>query len=209
MSDRLSDAREPRRPAGGRPRSLPLTLVDHPAAIIPRAGAGGVGERPAAAPHPVVQVRPAATGDLAGIIQLVNEYARRGDLLPRPPEAIARTLADWVVGVDTTGQVLGCGSLLIYTAQLAEVRSLAVAPAAQGIGLGRAVVEALVTEAGRRNIPTLFALTRAVPFFQRLGFHITEKDRFPQKIWQDCVLCPLRENCDETAVVRELTPVTA
>ena len=138
--------------------------------------------------------------DLAGLVALVNAYARRGDLLPRTPEAIRASLADWVIG-KRGDEVVACGSLLLYTAVLAEVRSLAVADSVQGLGVGRQIVENLIAEAHQRQIPTLFALTRAVPFFLRLGFTITDKALFPQKVWNDCAICPLKDACDETAVV--------
>ena len=153
-----------------------------------------------------VRVRPARAADLPGIVYLVNEYARRGDLLPRTIDSIRANLADWVIAVADDGIVVGCGSLLLYEPTLAEVRSLAVADIAQGMGLGRGIVAALIEEAQRRSIPTLFALTRAVPFFQRMGFALTEKDRFPQKIWNDCQICHLKDACDEIAVVLELAP---
>jgi amino-acid N-acetyltransferase len=62
-------------------------------------------------------------------------------------------------------------------------------------------METLLDEAKRRQVPTLFALTRKVPFFGRFGFQVTERDLFPEKVWQDCRLCPLMERCDETAMV--------
>jgi amino-acid N-acetyltransferase len=154
-------------------------------------------------PQPMLEVGRATTADVATIALLVNAYARRGDLLPRTPDAIAATVDDWVVA-RLGGRVIACGSLLPYTAALAEVRSLAVAENAQGLGLGRQIVGALIDEGRRRGIPTLFALTRAVPFFQKMGFSVTEKERFPQKVWTDCQACPLMEMCDETAMVLEL-----
>ncbi len=147
-----------------------------------------------------VTISKPTAGDVTGLVDLVNTYARRGDLLPRTPEAIQASLADWVIG-KRGEEVVACGSLLLYTAVLAEVRSLAVADSVQGLGLGRQIVEALIAEARQRQIPTLFALTRAVPFFLRLGFTITDKAYFPQKVWNDCAICPLKDACDETAVV--------
>lgn len=141
--------------------------------------------------------------DLPSLVALVNAYARRGDLLPRSEESIRSTLNDWIIG-KVGDQVIACGSLLMYSPTLAEVRSLAVADAAQGTGLGRKVVDALLVEAQAREISTVFALTRVVGFFQRMGFVITEKEFFPQKVWNDCSICPLKDNCDETAVVKQL-----
>jgi N-acetylglutamate synthase-like GNAT family acetyltransferase len=67
------------------------------------------------------------------------------------------------------------------------------------------VVKGLVAEARRLRYPTIFALTRAVGFFEKLGFVVTGKERFPEKVWRDCVLCPLQQRCDETAVVMDLS----
>jgi amino-acid N-acetyltransferase len=148
-------------------------------------------------------VRPAAAGDVTGIARLVNEYARRGDLLPRSTENIAASLNNWLVA-EVDGQLLGCVSLLRYTSGLVEVRSLAVDDKAQGLGIGRQLMAALIAEAKRRQIPTLFALTRVVVFFERCGFTIAEKDLFPEKVWADCQYCPVRHHCNETAVVLSL-----
>lgn len=150
-----------------------------------------------------LSVRPAAADDVAGIVRLVNEYARRGDLLPRSAENIAASLDNWLVAVKG-GWILGCVSLLRYTSGLVEVRSLAVDDGAQGLGIGRQLMATLIEEAERRQIPTLFALTRVVGFFERFGFTVVEKEMFPEKVWADCQFCPVRHRCDETAVVCNL-----
>ena len=102
---------------------------------------------------------------------------------------------------ETEGEILGCVSFLPYSSGLVEVRSLAVRNRYQGLGIGTRLMKALLNEASRRQIPTLFALTRKVPFFSRFGFRVTERDRFPEKVWHDCRLCPLMDHCDETAMV--------
>lgn len=152
-----------------------------------------------------VVIRPAEDGDIPGLVALVNEYARRGDLLPRSPQSIADSLRNWFVAV-VDDDIIGCVSLLRYTSGLVEVRSLAVADRAHGLGVGTRLMDALIAEAERRGVPTLFALTRAVRFFERNGFTITVKEIFPEKVWTDCQKCPLLHNCDETAVVRHLNP---
>jgi N-acetylglutamate synthase-like GNAT family acetyltransferase len=150
------------------------------------------------------QIRPATQDDVTGIVALVNEQARRGNLLPRSAAAIQATLADWLVAETDGDGVTGCVSLLPYTSGLVEVRSLAVQDKAQGQGVGLQLVESLIQEAKRRRVPTLFALTRAVGFFERCGFAVTERHLFPEKVWRDCHQCPLRHNCDETAMVLHL-----
>ncbi len=154
-----------------------------------------------------MHIRTAKPKDIPDIMTLVEEHARRGALLPRTAESVHASLADWLVGKDEDDEIVACVSLHRYTPALAEVRSLAVADKVKGQGYGRTIVKAVIAEARQRNIPTLFALTRVVPFFQKLGFHPTNMERFPEKVWRDCQACPVFHNCDETAVYMHLTPV--
>ncbi|KPL86760.1 GNAT family N-acetyltransferase [Herpetosiphon geysericola] len=149
-----------------------------------------------------IVVRPAHEDDVAGMAELVAENVRAGHLLPRSADEIHASLANWVVACH--GQrVIGIGSLLLMNPDLVEVRSLAVATEYRAAGVGAKIVLELVAQAKLRQIHTVFALTRAVSFFVRLGFTITDKERFPEKVWRDCVKCPLVTCCDETAVVWE------
>lgn len=157
----------------------------------------------ASRPGPAV-VRPARIEDVPAIGELVAYYARQRDLLPRPVADIYQSVREWMVA-EVDGEIVACASLLIMWADLAEVRSLAVAPGHQGQGLGQAIVSALIDEAQRLGIATVFCLTRSVPFFSKLGFEVTERDRFPRKVWKDCVHCPLFSNCDEVAMSRPVT----
>ena len=148
-------------------------------------------------------IRPATERDVQPIADVVTANARHGQLLPRSAENIRASLRNWLVA-EVDGRVVGIGSLLDMSPTLVEVRSLAVLPAYRSYGVGGLLVRGLVERARRRGIPTVFALTRAVPFFQRLGFVVTGKERFPEKVWRDCVICPLKLCCDETAVALEL-----
>jgi amino-acid N-acetyltransferase len=153
-------------------------------------------------PSPVVMVRLAEAHDIDDIKRVVDENVAQGHLLPRSRENIAQSLSQWLVAV-VADRIVGIGSLLEMGPALVEVRSLAVLPEYRSYGVGGEIVKALVQEAQRRGYPTVFALTRAVGFFERLGFVVTEHERFPEKVWRDCVLCPLKDRCDETAVVIE------
>jgi argininosuccinate synthase len=158
------------------------------------------------AARPAMHIRVARPDDVPGIVALVDEHVQRGDLLPRSAESIRQSLNDWLVGIDAGGSVVACVSLLYYTDALAEVRSLAVADRVKGQGWGSTLLKALIAKAKLRDVPTLFALTRAVDFFQKVGFTISQRERFPEKVWRDCRVCPLLERCDETAVVLHLRP---
>ena len=146
-----------------------------------------------------MNIRPPRPADITGIFKLVAEHAARGDMLPRSEPQIRATLAEWIVGSDG-GQIVACTSLLDYTPELAEVRSLVVADHIKGQGWGAALLQALIAKTQRRGTPILFALTRAEPFFRRAGFSPSDRDRFPEKIWRDCDQCPVKDNCDEVAV---------
>ncbi len=148
----------------------------------------------------VINIRPAVVDDVAEIVALVNTHAFQGSVLPRSLQSVYDTVEDWIVA-EADGEIMGCVSLLPYSSGLVEVRSLAVRNRYQGLGIGTRLMKALLDEAKRRRIPTLFTLTRKVPFFSRFGFQVTERDLFPEKVWHDCRLCPLMERCDETAMV--------
>lgn len=151
-----------------------------------------------------ITIRKATLGDAQQISELVELGVREGQLLPRAPEAIRASINDWIVAEEKR-RIVGCGSLLEMSPVLSEVRSLAVAPEYRKNGVGARIVDALVDEARARGIPTVFALTRAVPFFEKRGFTVTAKDHFPEKVWRDCSVCPVRFDCDETAVVKTVS----
>ncbi|VAW40219.1 N-acetylglutamate synthase [hydrothermal vent metagenome] len=153
-----------------------------------------------------MNIRPATSKDIPAMLALINEHVRRGDVLPRTAQSIRDTLPDWLVGIDADAELIACVSLLYYSEVLAEVRSLAVVDKVKGQGWGSSLVKAIIAQAKQKQVPTLFALTRAVPFFQKVGFTISSRELFPEKVWRDCHVCPLLNNCDETAVSLHLTP---
>jgi amino-acid N-acetyltransferase len=148
-------------------------------------------------------VRAATDADVQAIVAVVNQHARQGHLLPRSADNIRASLPDWLVA-EIDDALVGVGSLVEMSRALVEIRSLAVLPAYRRFGVGRMIVDGLAERARQRGFKTAFALTRAVPFFERLGFVVTDKEQFPEKVWKDCVVCPLQQCCDETAVVLEL-----
>lgn len=127
-----------------------------------------------------VQMRLATHEDVDAIKVVVDENVALGHLLPRTRENIVASVGNWMVA-EVEGRVVGIGSLLEMGPALVEVRSLAVLPDYRRYGVGGEIVTALVHEAQRRGYPTVFALTRAVSFFERQGFVVTEHERFPKK----------------------------
>ncbi len=146
-------------------------------------------------------IRKAIQKDAERISKLVSLGEREGQLLPRTLEGIRNSIDDWLVA-EESGAIIGCAAVYEMGPTLSEIRSLAVAPGYRRNGVGAKIVEALIEEARARAIPMVFALTRAVSFFEKLGFAVTVKEDFPEKVWRDCLICPVQDACDEVAVVR-------
>ncbi len=124
-------------------------------------------------------IRPATPADAAGIVALIDLNVPSGELLPRSPEFV-QLHADHFIVAERDGRLIGCVHLDEYAPSLAEVRSLAVAPEAQGLGVGVGLVAALERLALVRGYTTLFAVSNSGEFFRRRGFeerHIPELDR--------------------------------
>ncbi|PZC49930.1 MAG: amino-acid N-acetyltransferase [Chloroflexi bacterium] len=146
--------------------------------------------------------------DVPAIHRLIQYWAdETGDVLPRSEGEIYGTLRDFMVLRDVQDgreQIVAAGALHIEWKDLAEVKSLVVDPKQQGRGLGRVVVEALLDEAGRLGLRTVFALTTTPAFFERVGFQQAAVSSFPRKVWNECFRCPKYSNCDEVAVSIDL-----
>jgi len=149
-------------------------------------------------------LRMAQPGDIDEIVSLVNGYASDSVMLPITSERVVLALADFIVAADARGRVRACGALKEYSPSLAEVASLAVARDAHGSGLGRRVVAELEALARMRGIDELFALTLTSGFFESVGYVVTERARYPEKIRRDCTSCPRRFGCNEVCVARML-----
>ena len=99
----------------------------------------------------------------------------------------------------------GFASLKIFNADLAEVRSLIVAPQFRRRGIARAIVNELLGEARFYGLKSVFTLTYQKEFFERLGFTEIPKDELPaQKIWADCIKCKKFPVCNEIALIYTL-----
>lgn len=155
----------------------------------------------------MIAVQPARLSDVPEIHKLVTYWADQDQMLHRSPNEIFEAIRDFKV-VHLDGQLVGCGSLRILGADLAEVRSLAVRHDVQAKGIGAAIVAACVEDARRFGLERVFALTYKPGFFEKQGFRVANVMEFPQKVWGECVRCPFFTNCKEIAVVMDLAEVT-
>jgi amino-acid N-acetyltransferase len=151
-----------------------------------------------------MEVRSANVSDVKAIHALINAYAERDQMLFRSLADIYKNLQTFSV-VESDGQVVGCCALEVIWSDLAEVKSLAVDEAHKNRGVGSMLVNAAVEQARMMGVPKVFGLTLKSGFFEKLGFKIIDKSELPMKVWSDCARCPKQQNCDETAVVKEIS----
>jgi amino-acid N-acetyltransferase len=118
-------------------------------------------------------VRHARTGDVAEIRELVDLYSARRILLSKATVTLYEDVPDFLVA-EVAGVVKGCGALHVLWEDLAELRTLAVAPDARGRGLGRALVAALLDRARELGVRRVFCLTFEREFFRTCGFQEIE-----------------------------------
>ncbi len=146
------------------------------------------------------QVEKAKIQDVPQIHKLINDYANKGEMLPRPLSELYEDIRDFFVIKDGE-TVLACAALHVSWSDLAEVRSMAVAENNKQKGLGAGLLAACLKEAEELGINTIFCFTYQPDFFKRHGFIDIDKMELPRKVWTDCFRCPKFPNCDETALI--------
>ena len=114
-------------------------------------------------------VRPAHPRDVPAIREMVDYYASRGILLAKATVTLYEDIQEFIVAVDGD-EVIGCGALHVMWEDLAEVRTVAVAPDRARHGIGSALLTALMERAREVGVQRVFCLTFMVRFFQAHGF---------------------------------------
>ncbi len=154
-----------------------------------------------------IEIRAAGVSDVRAMADLANSFAERGLMLHRSHAELYERVRDFYVAVDGD-EVVGVGGLRVMWANLAEVYTLAVSETAQGKGVGKRLVEAVVEEARRLGVSRVFSLTYERAFFERCGFRVVDRHaNLPLKVWSECVRCPKNQACDEIAMLRVLEDV--
>ncbi|MFI5779808.1 amino-acid N-acetyltransferase [Nocardia sp. NPDC051570] len=113
-------------------------------------------------------VRRARTSDVPAIKELVDRYSGK-ILLEKNLVTLYESVQEFWVA-ESHGQLVGCGALHVLWADLGEVRTVAVLPEVKGQGIGRLIVDQLVTIARELQLRRLFVLTFEIDFFGRHGF---------------------------------------
>lgn len=149
------------------------------------------------------RIRKSSISDAKHIHKLVNDFARKDEMLPRALNELYESIRDFIV-FEENGTIKGVCALHILWEDLAEIRSFAVMQEYQRQGIGKKLLMKALKEAKDIGIKKVFALTYRPDFFKKLGFKETDKAKLPQKIWGDCLKCHKFPECDEHAVIINL-----
>ncbi len=149
-------------------------------------------------------IRNAKVSDASVIQSLVNSYAKNGEMLSLSLNDIYERIYEFVLWIENN-EAVGVCALHSTWGDMAEIRSLAVKPEYLRKGIGGKLVNNLLERAKDMGFTKVFALTYRQDFFMSLGFLITDIENLPKKIWTDCLKCVKYPDCDETAVIIDLS----
>jgi len=151
-----------------------------------------------------IRIRAAGVNDVEAIHALLQPFADNKIILERNRDNIFQHLQEFLIA-EYDGSLAGVVCAHIYGKNLAEVRSLVVAPESQHHGIGRLLVEGCEHWLAGLGVVKVFALTYVTGFFTRMGYRIVSKESLPHKVWTVCVHCDRFADCDEVAVEKVLS----
>lgn len=142
------------------------------------------------------QIRPALESESAQIKDLIHEVG------------INPTGLDWrrfLVVVDGSGQIIGCGQIKPHGKDILELASIAVKPARQGQGIAGKIIEQLIAENPRPLY--LMCIEHNGPIYKKFGFQVIGLDEMPryfQRMKKLFDLSKILRKIDEDLLVMKL-----
>jgi N-acetylglutamate synthase-like GNAT family acetyltransferase len=88
---------------------------------------------------------------------------------------------DWkrfLVAVNESGEVIGCGQIKPHGGDIRELASIAVLPEYRGQGIAREVIERLIQENPRPLY--LMCLSHNGPMYEKFGFQVIDNSQLPR-----------------------------
>ena len=131
-----------------------------------------------------MEIRRARTSDIKAIRALVDAYTADRRLLSKATVTLYESVQEFWVAVDDDGAVLGCGALHVMWEDLAEIRTVAVDPAARGRKIGHKIVSRLLDVARDLGIARVFCLTFETRFFGSFGFAEIDGAPVPHAVYE-------------------------
>ncbi len=151
----------------------------------------------------MLSIRKANIDDVDTILKLINYHAKKGIMLPKTAFKVFKNLQNYFIAEEDK-KIVGCVSLVVLWKDLAEICSLAVSKEYIGMGVGKKLVAQCMQTAKELKVPQLISLTYQDEFFEKMGFHLVDKNSFPRKLMWECLECPKLEACDERAYLMNL-----
>jgi amino-acid N-acetyltransferase len=136
-----------------------------------------------AAPASGTVARRARTADVPVIRALLDGYTADRRLLSKATVTLYEDVQEFFVA-DSGGAVVGCGALHVLWDDLAEVRTLAVAPGFRGHGIGGLLLRRLLDTAAELGVERVFCLTFETEFFERFGFEEISGTPVPHDVFE-------------------------
>ena len=131
-----------------------------------------------------VHIRRARTGDVKAIRALVDTYTMDRRLLGKATVTLYESVQEFWVAVDDHDTVLGCGALHVMWEDLAEIRTVAVAPECRGRKIGHRIVAELLNAARELGVARVFCLTFETRFFASFGFVPIDGAPVPHAVYE-------------------------
>ena len=147
-----------------------------------------------------IAVRTAEPSHAPKLHALISANLEEGHLLPRTLSELVVHAERFVIAVRRK-KIVGCAELAPLSPHVAEVRSLAVDRAERGRGVGTQLVDELRRRARGEGFEKLCAFTHTPGYFMQMGFSIVPHLWLPEKIFTDCLKCPLFRQCGQYAMV--------
>ncbi len=123
-----------------------------------------------------ITFRAVEPGDLPGVLELIQPFVAARQLLPRTREELQKLFEHGFVA-ECDEQLVAFCAIEIYSAKLAEIQCLAVAPSQQNRGIGKNLVQRCVSCARQKGVCELMAITASENVFQQCGFDYSLPDQ--------------------------------
>jgi amino-acid N-acetyltransferase len=130
-------------------------------------------------------IRRARTSDVRAIRELVDTYTADRRLLSKATVTLYESVQEfWVAASADDDRVVGCGALHVMWEDLAEIRTVAVAPEFRGHKLGHRLVSELIDVARELGVARVFCLTFETRFFASFGFAPIDGAPVPHGVYE-------------------------
>jgi amino-acid N-acetyltransferase len=132
-----------------------------------------------------LRIRRARTADIRAIRELVDTYTADRRLLSKATVTLYEQVQEfWVAARPDDDRVVGCGALHVMWEDLAEIRTVAVAPEYRGLKIGHRIVSELLGVARELGVARVFCLTFETRFFGSFGFTPIDGAPVPHAVYE-------------------------